>query len=37
LAIAKEFTELMGGKIWFESEYKKGSKFFVQLPLNKYE
>ncbi len=28
LAISKQLTELMGGKIWFESEYKKGTTFY---------
>jgi len=32
LYIAKEWTEAMGGKIWFESELNKGSIFFVAIP-----
>ena len=32
LSISKSFVELMGGKIWVESEYGKGSVFFVSLP-----
>ncbi len=35
LAITKSFVELMGGKIWFESEVNKGSTFFFVLPNNK--
>ena len=33
LAISKELVELMGGKIWFESEYGEGSCFSFELPL----
>lgn len=33
LFIAKEWTEAMGGKIWFESEINKGSTFFVSVPV----
>ncbi len=33
LSIAKSFVEKMGGKIWVESEYGKGSEFFVKIPL----
>jgi signal transduction histidine kinase len=32
LYIAKEWTEAMGGKIWFESKLNKGSTFFVTIP-----
>ncbi len=33
LAICKEIVELHGGKIWFESDFGKGSTFYVQLSL----
>lgn len=33
LALVKELVELMGGKIQVESEFGKGSRFTVQLPL----
>lgn len=33
LAISKLYTELLGGKIWLESELNVGSTFFVELPL----
>ncbi|HYF70034.1 MAG TPA: ATP-binding protein [Ohtaekwangia sp.] len=32
LSIVKKFVEAMQGKIWCESEEKKGASFFVQLP-----
>ena len=35
LAIAKQLVEQMGGMIWVESVYDKGSSFFVQLPMKK--
>ena len=37
LAISKRLSEMMGGRIWFESEEKKGTTFYfeVQLKLSK--
>lgn len=33
LYIAKQAADLLGGKIWFESEENKGSAFYAELPL----
>lgn len=33
LTIAKALTELLGGKIWFESFPNSGSTFYISLPL----
>jgi len=32
LAISKQLVELMGGRIWAESELDKGSKFHISIP-----
>lgn len=32
LSISKKLAELMGGKVYFESEYNKGSTFYLELP-----
>jgi len=37
LAILKNLVELMGGKIWLESESGKGSAFYFTLPIYKSE
>lgn len=34
LVICKEFIDLHKGKIWVESEFQKGSRFYFELPLN---
>ena len=33
LAISKKLVELMGGKVWVESEVGRGTSFFFKLPL----
>lgn len=33
LAIAKNYAELLGGKLWFESEWGKGTCFYFSVPL----
>lgn len=33
LYIAKQAVDLLGGKIWLESEINKGSAFYVELPI----
>lgn len=37
LAICKGLTELMGGKIWVESNLGAGSTFYVSLPVSQIE
>jgi len=37
LSISKAFVEMLGGRIWVESELGKGSVFFFELPLNMLE
>ncbi|MEI6054172.1 MAG: ATP-binding protein [Candidatus Saccharibacteria bacterium] len=32
LYLSRRLVEIMGGRIWAESEYKKGSTFYIQLP-----
>ncbi|MFO8236101.1 MAG: tetratricopeptide repeat protein [Bacteroidales bacterium] len=33
LTIAKAFVEILDGKLWFESEKNKGTKFYFNIPL----
>jgi signal transduction histidine kinase len=34
LALCKEFVEKQGGRLWFESEWGRGTIFYVLLPLH---
>jgi PAS domain S-box-containing protein len=35
LAITKGYVELLGGEVWLESKYRKGSKFYFTIPYQK--
>lgn len=37
LYLCRRLIEAMGGRIWVESEYKKGSTFYVELPRISHE
>jgi len=34
LSITKNLIELQGGKIWFESEFRKGTSFYFTVPIS---
>lgn len=35
LSITKNLIELQGGKIWFESDFRKGTSFYFTVPVSK--
>ncbi len=35
LAIVNKIIENLGGRIWYETELKKGSTFYIEIPLHK--
>jgi signal transduction histidine kinase len=37
LALTKKLVELHGGRIWCESEYGKGSKFTLMMPVRRHD
>ena len=34
LSITKNLVELQGGKVWFESEFRKGTSFYFTVPIS---
>jgi signal transduction histidine kinase len=34
LNITRSLVEMQGGRIWFESEYRKGTTFHVTVPVS---
>lgn len=34
LSITKNLIELQGGKVWFESEFRKGTSFYFTIPIH---
>lgn len=37
LYLVRRLTETIGGRVWVESEHKKGSKFFVEIPRTSHD